>query len=597
MASFKSSEIFSKRRRLLLGGLGLITAILLGRAVELQWYHKGFLQNEGKARYLRVVSDPAHRGLILDRNGEPLAVSSPVDSVWVNPLEFAAERQRWPGLARLLGLKVEHLEQLLKDYEGREFAYLKRHLDPQIAAQVRTLGMRGVYLQREYRRYYPAGEVTAHVVGFTNVDDVGQEGMEMAFNDRLQGIDGSQRVIRDRLGRIVEGVENLRAPRPGRDLVLSIDLRLQYQAYRSLQKAVERHKAAAGSVVVLDVTTGEVLAMVNQPSYNPNKRIHLASAQSRNRVVTDLFEPGSTIKPFTVAAALEVGRFKPGTLIDTAPGFFRVGRYTVRDIHNYGRIDVSTVIKKSSNVGASKIALAIAPEVFWRVLSGVGFGELTGCSFPGEAAGVLTRPGGGGWSDIHRATLSFGYGLSVTPLQLARAYAVFAQQGLSREVSLQRLETPGEGRQVMAENAARQVLKMLAGVVDKGGTAQRAQVEGYQVAGKTGTVRKSIAGGYSRSRYIAVFAGIAPLSDPRLVAVVTIDEPKGREYYGGLVAAPVFSEVMGAALRLRRIAPDNPLLALKRVSLGSGSALPPPGSAPGNALETVALRTSTAPRP
>lgn len=539
--------------------VGFAFAIAAGgltwRLIELQVLNCDFLQGEGKARHLRVVEVPAHRGMITDRHGEPLAVSTPVDSVWFNPRLLHTAKAQWPALARAAGVSTAYLQKRVEAGSGREFVYLERRVRPVVAQRVRALDMPGVNLQPEYRRYYPVGPVTAHVVGFTNIDDRGQEGLELAFNEALRGIPGKKRVIQDSRGRVIENVENLRTPRPGQDLRLSIDLRLQYLAYRELKAAVRAYHARAGSLVILDVDTGEVLAMVNQPSYNPNDRSQLKSYLYRNRAVTDLFEPGSTAKPFTIAIALESGKFQPHTLINTAPGYFRVGRYTIHDIRNYGRIDVSTVIKKSSNVGASKIALSLDPQRLWQGFARVGLGSSTISGFPGEAGGRLPDPTSFG--DIAQATLAYGYGLSVTALQLARAYAAFGAGGVLKPVTfLYRQQIP-EGQRVWSEQTASAVLSMLELVVSKGGTGERARVPSYRVAGKTGTVKKAIPGGYSEDRYVALFAGLIPASEPRLAAVVVIDEPQGKGYYGGLVAAPVFSRVMTGAMRLLNIAPDN----------------------------------------
>jgi cell division protein FtsI (penicillin-binding protein 3) len=531
-------------------------------------FRKDFLQNQGDARYLRIVPISAHRGMITDRHGEPLAISTPVDSVWVQPADFSEAHQAWPKLARLLQLDLAQLQRKVLARKDREFVYLKRHISPQLAEKVMALGIPGVNLQREYQRYYPAGEVMAHVVGFTDVDDQGQEGLELAYNDWLQGVAGSQRVLKDRLGRVVRYVEQIARPEPGKDLVLSLDQRLQYLAYRELKRAVQQHKARSGSVVVLDVQTGEVLAMVNQPAYNPNNRGQFKGGQTRNRAVTDVFEPGSTVKPFTVTAALESGKFRPTSMIDTAPGRFNVGKAVVRDARNYGRISVATVIKKSSNVGASKIALALPDAALWNVFTRVGFGLTTGSGFPGEAGGLLSHARH--WRDIEKATLAFGYGLSVTPLQLTRAYSGLAADGIMRPVSFLRVDEPVQGKRVMPARIARLIRPMLEAVIHDGGTGTRARVTGYSVSGKTGTVKKATAGGYSDDRYIAVFAGFAPASRPRLAMVVTINEPRGKEYYGGQVAAPVFARIMAGALRALNIPPDTaPDTSLKRVALAN----------------------------
>ena len=535
--------------------LSCATMILIWRVVDLHVFHKDFLQDQGDARYLRVVPIPAHRGMIMDRHGEPLAISTPVDSVWVQPTAFTRAFNDWPKLAKLLKLDLAHIQRTVSQRKDKEFVYLKRHISPDLARQVMALELPGVNLQREYHRYYPAGEVAAHVLGFSNVDDRGQEGLELAYDDWLKGVPGSQRVLKDRLGRVVRHVEQIRKPVAGRDLTLSLDRRLQYLAYRELKRAVMQHKARSGSAVILDVQSGEVLAMVNQPSYNPNNREQFKGGQTRNRAVTDLLEPGSTVKPFTVAAALESGRFRASSLVDTAPGQMRLGKAVIRDSRNYGQISLSKVIQKSSNVGASKIALALPDETLWKVHARLGFGNATDSGFPGEAEGLLSHARH--WRDIEKATLAYGYGLSVTPLQLVRAYGVLATNGVMKPVSFLRVDDTIQGEQVISAATARQVSRMLEAVVQEGGTGTRAQIAGYKVAGKTGTVKKAVAGGYSDDRYIAVFAGIAPVSQPRLAMVVTINEPRGDIYYGGEVAAPVFSEVMAGALRMMGVPPDD----------------------------------------
>lgn len=527
------------------------------RAFDLHVSDKDFLQEQGDARSLRTIPVVAHRGMIVDRNGEPLAVSTPVDSIWAQPQEFEVSPQQLSQLAKLLEMRPQDISKLVneKKQDDKQFVYLKRRINPTQAQKVIDLDIPGISTLREYRRYYPTGEVTAHVVGFTNVDDVGQEGTELAHEQSLRGTDGSQLVMKDRLGRVVKPVDLIKAPKPGTDLILSIDRRLQYLTYRELKRAVFANKAKSGSAVVLDVQTGEVLAMVNQPSFNPNNRQELIGSRYRNRVATDTFEPGSTVKPFTIAAALETGRFKPGTMIDTAPGYLKVGSNFVRDIHNYGRIDLSTIIQKSSNVGASKIALAIDPLKLLNMHERIGFGSLTESGFPGEAEGELHHPRV--WRDIERATLSFGYGLSVTTLQLARSYLVLASDGYIKPVTFELQTSPVQGEQVIQAKYVQQVRKMLQGVVEAGGTATEAQVPGYSVAGKTGTVKKLGPNGYSEDKYIATFVGMAPAEHPRLVMAITIHEPRGEHYYGGLVAAPVFSSVMAGALRLLDIPPDD----------------------------------------
>jgi cell division protein FtsI (penicillin-binding protein 3) len=543
--------------------MGLAAVTLVWRAVCLQVLDKEFLLSQGEARHLRVVTLPAHRGMIQDRNGEPLAVSTQVESVWVNPQELGGEQQRIPELAALLELDTGKVKHLLASRADREFVYLQRHVDPALAEQVAALKLPGVYLQREYRRYYPAGEVAAQIVGFTNIDDLGQEGLELAYEDWLVGEPGAKRVIKDGRHHIIEDVESISRPRPGKDLTLSIDRRIQYLAYRELKSVMQEHNARAASAVLLDVKTGEVLAMVNQPSFNPNNRQQLRSGDMRNRAVTDVFEPGSTMKPFIAAAALQSGRFRPETPISTSPGWFRVGVNTVRDVHDYGQLDVAGVIRKSSNVGISKIALSLPAEDIWTLLKDIGFGAQTYSGFPGEATGLLSYHGG--WNEIETATLAYGYGVSVTALQLAQAYAVLATDGIKRSVTFLREGDVSEERRVMPATIARQVRAMLEEAAGPEGTAPQAAVAGYRVAGKTGTVKKAAPGGYSSNKYVAAFAGMAPASDPRLVMVVMVDEPRNGKYYGGQIAAPVFSKVMSGALRLMAVPPDNlPLLQTRR---------------------------------
>lgn len=565
----RTSSLQPWRPAALLLVFGGLASVLLWRAVDLQVLDRQFLQTQGDARHLRVVEIPAHRGAITDRNGEPLAISSPVDSVWVNPKEFVASAADLARLAQLLELEPQALARRVRQRSDREFLYIKRHLAPELAEQVMALGLPGVALQREYRRFYPAGEVTAHVVGFTNIDDRGQEGIELAYNDWLQGEPGAKRVIKDRLGRIIDDVESLREPRPGKALRLSIDRRLQYLAYRELKAAAAEQGVRSASLVLLDVTTGEVLAMVNQPGYNPNNRLEINSQAARNRAVTDAYEPGSTIKVFSVAAALEAGHFRPDSVIDTGPGYMRVGSYTIRDTRPFGKIDISTLIQKSSNIGAAKMALALPPEAIWTMYARLGFGRPAGTGFPGEAAGLMpARPP---VRDAERAALAYGYGLSTTPLQLASAYATIAADGVRRPVSFLALDQAPAGEQVMSAAVARQVRTMMEAVVMKGGTAPQAAVAGYRVAGKTGTARKAAAGGYAENAYLAYFAGFAPASRPRLAMVVMMDEPSERYYYGGRAAAPVFSRVMSGALRLLNVPPDDvPQLGAFVASAGGG---------------------------
>ncbi len=547
------------RHRMLMALVLFGFVALLARVAELQLIDRDFLRHQGEARHLRTVSVAAHRGMVTDRNGEPLAISTPVESVWANPAELLMNQDELPRLAEVLGKSADSLLQLLTQRQNREFVYLRRHISPVVAEQVMSLEVPGIALQREYHRYYPAGEVAAHLIGFTNIDDAGQEGLELAYGDWLRGESGAKRVIKDGRHRIIENVENIRAPRHGKNLKISIDRRIQYLAYRELKAAVKLHNAKSGSAVVLDNITGEVLAIVNQPSYNPNNRRRLRASRLRNRAVTDIFEPGSTLKPFVIAAALETGRYTPGTRINTAPGVFQVGTHAVRDMHDYGTLDLTGVIRKSSNVAAAKIALDLKPKALWSVLNDSGLGMMTASGFPGEASGFL--PDYHRLRDFERATLAFGYGVSVTTLQLAEAYTVFANDGYRMPLTLVKREGPVAPQQVLNPETAQRVRQMMEAVVRPGGTATDAAVSGYRVAGKTGTVHKSIAGGYAEDQYVSIFAGMAPASRPRLVMAVMINEPRNGDYYGGKVAGPVFSKVMSGALRLLNVPPDDlPLL-------------------------------------
>ena len=545
---------FVGRTILILSIFVLAATSLVARAVHLQVFNKDFLNEQADTRHLRTEKITAHRGAITDRHGEPLAISTPVDSVWANPSELAAAVDRVPTLADALGLDSQLLMRRITRSMDKEFLYLKRHLSPEQAHRVMALKLPGVNVIREYRRYYPAGEVTGHLVGFTNVDDSGQEGLELAFNHWLAGESGAKRVLKDRLGRSVENVASIRPPRPGKDLRSSIDLRLQYLAYRALKGAIQRHRADSGSIVILDVWTGEVLAVVNQPTYNPNDRAQYSAERYRNRAITDIFEPGSSIKPLVIAAALESGAYRPGSMVDTAPGYVIVGPKKIEDRTELGRVSLTTVLARSSNVGATKIAMSLEPDQLWNTMANFGLGDLTTSGFPGESAGLLTHYSH--WQEISQATLAYGYGISVTPLQLAHAYAAIGGGGYMRPVSLVALDEPKDGEQVISTDTAMAVRRMLEEVVRPGGTGTKAAVTGYRVAGKTGTAWKFAAGGYSQDKYISIFAGLAPASNPRLAAVVVIDEPRGDLYYGSDVAAPVFAEVMSESLRLMAVPPD-----------------------------------------
>ncbi len=529
---------------------------LLARSVYLQVIDQAFLEKQGDARILREARLSANRGMIVDRNGEPLAVSTPVDTVWADPRKLAEVPQEFPRLAKALDRDPQWLARRVTSSLDREFIYLVRHMRPSDAAKVKALGIPGVDTLREYRRYYPAGEVTGHLLGFTNVDDVGQEGLELAYDQWLGGVPGRKIVMRDSLGRTIEDIEQLSAPRPGQDLRTSIDVRVQYLAYRELKAAVQANKARGGSIVIIDIATGEVLAMVNQPAFNPNDREQYAASRYRNRATNDFLEPGSSIKPFVVAAGMETGRYHADTLIDTSPGMMKVGIKTVKDHNNLGTIDVTTVLAKSSNVGTAKIALSLKPQEMWATLDALGFGRVTGSGFPGESAGILT--GYEHWRSISQATMAYGYGLSVTPIQLAQAYAVLGAGGIKRPISLRKVDTPPAGERVMPEPVAHELVGMLESVVSDAGTARRAAIMGYRVSGKTGTAWKaSETGGYSTNKYMAIFGGVVPASNPRLAAVVIIDEPSDGAYYGGEVSAPAFASVMSGALRLLAIPPDD----------------------------------------
>jgi cell division protein FtsI (penicillin-binding protein 3) len=538
----------------------LLTATLLVKTLDMQILRSEFFEQQGDARQLRTVSISAHRGDIVDRNGEPFAVSAPVNSIWINPKVAKNHLAELDVVAKLLSLDLISLKEKIKRYQSREFLYLKRHASPELADEAMALNVPGIALLNEYHRYYPSGEVAAHVIGFSDIDDNGQEGLELAFNEWLKGHPGKKRVIRDRLGRAFDDIERIKSAEPGKDLKLSLDKRLQYLTYRTLKAAVLKHNAVAGSAVVLDVRSGEVLAMVNQPSFNVNDRKQLKPQATRNRAVTDVFEPGSTMKPITIAAALESGRWKPFYKVETAPGYMRVKGNTIRDHRNYGDLDVGGVLEKSSNVGIAKIALAMDAEQQWSMYQKLGLGVVTGSGFPGEASGQLSLDALN--NDFVRASMAFGYGVSVTPLQLAHAYSAIAADGILHPVSFlidedRKQDDVVEGQRVMSVETARAVRKMMQRVISDKGTGKRAAVANYSVAGKTGTVHKFVAGGYAEDRYLSIFSGMVPADKPELVMVVMIDEPRNGEYFGGEVAAPVFSQVMSGAMRLLDIAPDR----------------------------------------
>jgi cell division protein FtsI (penicillin-binding protein 3) len=547
------AQQFRGRSRLLAGLLALTALALLGRSVQLQVLDQRFIAKQADMRHARTAKMVAHRGAILDRFGEPLAVSSPVDTVWVNPPEFAEAGDGVARLARELKLNRQWLGQRVASNLDRDFLYVARHLEPDEAERIRALGIPGVYLQREYKRYYPNSEVTGHLLGFTNLDEAGLEGLEFAYNRPLAGVDGAKRVIQDGRGQVIQNVEVLKSPVQGEDLVTSIDLRIQYLAYRELKSAIRQHRARAGTVIVLDIATGEVLAMVNQPSFNPNDRNQYEVSRYRNRAVTDIFEPGSSIKPFVVAAALASGRYRADSTIEAMP--FKVGSRTIRDHHDLGTVDLGQVLALSSNVAMAKIALSLDKAEMHDTLQALGFGKVTESGFPGESAGLLSSTAN--WKPINVATMAYGYGLSVTPLQLAQAYGTIGAFGLHRPVTFRRVDAPPAGARVLPARVARDLIGLLEVAVTPAGTGVKAAVPGYRVAGKTGTAWKAIPGGYSKDRYLAVFGGVVPASAPRLAVVVMVDEPQGVFYYGGDVAAPVFSAVTSGALRLMSVAPDE----------------------------------------
>ena len=555
MSSRSSTLHYPLRVRIVLCFFIVCAAGLVWRSIDLQLLNHEFLTDHGDARSIRNVSTPAYRGLITDRNGEYLAISTSVESIWAKPKDLITEGERLADLAEILGIEVRELKKKLEARSHKDFIYLKRHANPDITKRVMSLELSGVYLEKEYKRYYPEGEIPSHVIGFTNIDDVGQEGVELIYNDWLHGQPGKKQVLKDRLGRVVEHVRSIQNAQPGKDLVLSIDKRIQYLAYRHLQRAVQTHKALSGSLIVLDVHTGEVLGMVNQPSYNPNDRRQLRDGLYRNRAVTDTFEPGSAMKPFTVIAALSSKMYQPTSMIDTRPGYIQVDKHLIRDAKNYGIIDLSAVIKKSSNVGMTKVALSLDVETLWTVLRDVGFGQLTGSFFPGDVSGRLMHYED--WSKVDLAAVSYGYGISVNLLQLVRAYAAIAGGGVLKPISFVKVDQPPSGKLIFSPAIAAQVKDMLEQAVSPGGTGTRAKVSDYRVAGKTGTVRKSIQGGYSDSDYLSVFVGFAPVTSPRIAIAVIIDEPSSDTYYGGTVAAPVFASVMEKVLRVMRVSPDN----------------------------------------
>ncbi|MBA1247208.1 penicillin-binding protein 2 [Pseudomonas luteola] len=550
------------RFRLVVIGLAGMVAAIGWRVVDLHVIDRAFLKGQGDARSVRTIPIAAHRGLITDRNGEPLAVSTPVSTIWINPKELAGAKEKWSILAESVGQPYGDLAKRLEQNSNREFLYLVRGITPEqgeaVMATVKQHKIPGVYDIEEFRRFYPAGEVAAHVVGFTDIDDRGREGVELAFNDWLAGVPGKRQVLKDRRGRVIKDVQVAKNAKPGNSIALSIDLRLQYLANRELRNALAQFGAVSGSLTMVDVKTGEILAMVNQPTYNPNNRRNLNPASMRNRAMIDVFEPGSTMKPLSMSAALESGRWKPSDTVNVYPGYLQIGRYTIKDVaRSQGPLDLTGILIKSSNVGMSKIAFDIGGETIYNTMRQFGLGQDTGLGFPGERVGNL--PNYRKWHPAETATLSYGYGLSITAIQLAHAYATLANDGSFIPLSLTRVERSPQGSQVVPQQVAKTLQGMLQQVVEAPTGVFRAQVPGYHVAGKSGTARKAAVGakGYTQNSYRSLFAGFGPTSNPRIAMVVVIDEPSKGGYYGGVVSAPVFSRVMAGALRLMNVSPDN----------------------------------------
>lgn len=561
MKSHFKAAFIAWRFNLLIIFLILIILGLVTRLVFLAVFKKEFLQTQGDARSLRIITEPAYRGMITDREGFPLAITTSIFAIWMNPALFQANNEQIKALSQLLMLRPLSIKKLFARYKNttREFIYLKRDVSPEVAKKIKALQIPGIYLQESVKRYYPEGEVTAHVIGFTNIDDQGQEGLELSFNDWLTGRPGKKLVIKDRLGRTITDVERIQEKKPGRHLALSINHHVQYVAYRELMTAIEKNQAESGSIIVLDVKTGEVLAMANLPSFNPNNRSTTDKSLFRNRAVTDVFEPGSTIKAFSIASALDSGQYKPNTVIDTYPGWMRVDGKLVHDEHNNGPLTLSEILQISSNVGVTKMILSLQPNQLWNLLRRVGFGEITGIGFPGERSGELLYREN--WRPVTLATLAFGYGISVTTLQLAQAYSVIANKGIKIPLSLVRVDQKPQGKPVMSPEVAAEMLELLESVVTaRGATGRQAQIPGYRVAGKTGTAWPIGKNGYEKHRYVASFVGIAPVSNPRFVVAVVIRDPKGKQYLGGPVSGPVFSKVMSSTLHLFNVLPDQQMI-------------------------------------
>ncbi|WP_420847230.1 peptidoglycan D,D-transpeptidase FtsI family protein [Metapseudomonas resinovorans] len=551
--------LYPWRFRVVLGLLAIMIGAISWRIVDLHVIDHDFLKAHGDARSVRHIPIPAHRGLITDRNGEPLAVSTPVTTLWTNPKDLMALRGEWPRIAQALGQDPKAFAQRIEQNATREFMYLVRGLTPEQGQAIIANKLPGVYGIEEFRRFYPAGEVTAHVVGFTDVDDRGREGVELSFEEWLAGVPGKRQVLKDRRGRLIKDVQVARNAKPGKTLALSIDLRLQYLAHRELRNALVENGAKAGSLVIVDVKTGEVLAMANQPTYNPNNRRNLQPAAMRNRAMIDVFEPGSTVKPISMSAALQTGRWKPEDKVEVYPGSLQIGRYTIKDVsRSEGPIlDLTGILINSSNVGMSKIAFDIGGETIYDTMRKLGLGQDTGLGFPGERVGNL--PNHREWRKAETATLSYGYGLSTTAIQLVHAYATLANNGQAVPLSMTRVDNVPDGVQVIPEDVARTMQVMLQQVVEAPRGVFRAKVPGYHVSGKSGTARKASVGtkGYTQNAYRSLFAGFGPSTNPRIAMVVVIDEPSKAGYFGGLVSAPVFGKVMAGALRLMNVAPDN----------------------------------------
>ena len=552
----------SWRYWLLLGFLSLCALSLVYRAVDLHVFEQAFLAGQGDARTIRFEKLEAHRGVIMDRHGSPLAISAPVETVYADPRYLNLKQSELAKLATALDLSTKWLSNKIERNKSKRFIYLKRKMAPHEVKKVLALNLDGIYSRREYKRYYPAGEVAAHVVGFTNIDKRGQEGIELSYDEWLRGESGKKRVLKDRKARVIKDFGEIKAAEPGKDIRLSLDMRIQYLAYRELKAAVETHQAKAGSIVVLDIHTGDVLAMANQPSYNPNNRANINVAHLRNRAITDVFEPGSTMKVATISAALESKKYTLNTMLDTSPGFIRLGRKSIRDHRNYGELSVLNIIAKSSNVGTSKIALSLTGEVVWDMFYRLGFGQGTGIGFPGESIGHL--PDSSHLQPIEVAAMSYGYGLNATALQLAQAYMVLGNGGIKYPLGLIDRDELEQGERIISKAVSDSLRKAMKAVVSKGGTGTRAQLPLYEVGGKTGTVHSVGKKGYEKSEYTALFAGVAPIENPEIAMVVVIDGPAGAEYYGGEVSAPVFSRVVNGAMRLLNVRPDKGIAETKK---------------------------------